>query len=98
MAATANRKASVASGSDTVLYNSGTGCTSFMVYVPGASSYGVMVHVDDLHITDEYVPVAPGQALSFRLYDKGIHRVVCQGDGGTATNVAYGPISRTKAQ
>jgi hypothetical protein len=94
MSATANRKTSVAAGSDTVLL-SGRGCTSFMVCVPADSTYGVMVHVDSLHTTDEYVPVLPGQSLVFRHTERGITSVVAQGDGGTATNVTYGIVGIT---
>jgi hypothetical protein len=105
MAALVNRKSTVPASADTVLYGTNgsggrttdSGCTTFMVSVPSASPYGVIVHVAGLHAANVYVPVAVGQTVLFSYTTNGIVQVYAQGDGGTATNVAYGEVDKVMA-
>ena len=89
----------IVSGSDTVLNDKPTqrGCTSFRIDVPVTAGNGIIVHVDGLHETDEYVPIPVGGGATFRLDDGKLLRVVAQGEGGTSTGVTYGAVSKTHA-
>jgi hypothetical protein len=98
MAALTANRVNITADTDTVLYSATVrGCTSFSVTVPSSSSYGVKVNVVGLHVAGEGFPVAVGATVIFRYYDCGITSVIAQGDGGTATGVTYGVVSKTRA-
>ena len=97
MATNVNR-GNIAASVDNVLYvTANRGCTKFFLAVPAASSYGILVHVDGLHAADTYMVIPAGKEREFEVWGNGIIRVAVQGDGGTATNVIWGAVSKTVA-
>jgi hypothetical protein len=94
MAATAYRTASVADSSDTVI-SFDSGYTTIVVAVPATSSYGVLVNIPALHPAGKYFPVPAGSSQAFRNKNCMIAAALLQGDGGTATDVVCGPVSKT---
>jgi hypothetical protein len=91
-ALTALRLDSVPAGSDTTVTS--PPCATFMVTVPPTSAYGVLVNIIGIQLTGTGHCVSPGQTQPFRKGCESITTVVLQGDGGTATNVTYGAVSR----
>ena len=86
----------IAASVDTVLYSkTNRGCTSFRIDVPVTAGNGIIVHVDGLHDTDEYIPIPVGGGATFRRGDRNLTKVVAQGEGGTSTGVTYGAVSKT---
>lgn len=88
--------AAIEANADTVLPISATGCTTCFVAVPPTSSYGVIVHIEGLHDFNVFDVIYPGQERVFRYGDAAITTVIARGFNGTATNVTYGVVSKTR--
>ena len=78
-----------------------------MVAVASSSTYILLVQVTGLHGNSEWVPVMPGQMITFRHLDRAINNVVAMGwyDAatgnttlGAATLVNFGPVAKTRAE
>lgn len=70
------------------------GCDRFSVVVPSGSTSDVLVRVEPLHKTDEFMLVVKGERIEFEHGGGGlITKVIAKGDGGAAT-VGYGVVRR----
>jgi len=90
----ANNGTQTVTTTDTPVFLSTTGCTTYLVHVLSTSAFPALVHIDGLHDDGEYLPVPVGNEYAFRLLHQGIKRVVVKGDGGSA-DINHGVIAIT---